>query len=142
MIALSDEERVVATPGKLNNKQALAAVIFVSLAVLLATLVPIIESAWVSSLSILAIYLYALEAVSVEVAAISILVLLGLTTLFAPLMGLEQGLVDNRDLFDGFASNAVMPVIAVIITVAGLYKSGIITMLFLVGTILMMNLVF
>ncbi|WP_419613365.1 SLC13 family permease, partial [Thiolapillus sp.] len=52
-------------------------------------------------------------------------VLLGLTTLFAPLMGLEQGLVDNKHLFDGFSSNAVMSIIAVMIIGAGLDKTSI-----------------
>ena len=42
------------------------------------------------------------EVVEVDVAAITIMVLLGLTSLLAPLMGLQQGLVDNRHLFDGF----------------------------------------
>jgi len=125
MIALADEERIVAAPGKLNTKQMIAAAIFFSLAVLLATVVPNIEIAWVTGILILTIYLFAFEIVSVDVAAVSIMVLLGLTTLFAPLMGLEQGLVDNKHLFDGFASNAVMSIIAVMIIGAGLDKTGI-----------------
>jgi len=40
-------------------------------------------------------------------------------------MGLEQGLVDNRHLFDGFSSNAVISIIAVMIIGAGLDKTGI-----------------
>ena len=40
------------------------------------------------------------------------MVLLGLTTLFAPIMGLSQGLVNTNHLFDGFSSNAVMSIIA------------------------------
>ncbi|MGD8619143.1 MAG: SLC13 family permease, partial [Gammaproteobacteria bacterium] len=38
---------------------------------------------------------------------------------------LEQGLVDTRHLFDGFSSNAVMSIIAVMIIGAGLDKTGI-----------------
>ena len=125
MIALADEERIVAAPGKLDTKQMIAAAIFFSLAVWLATVVPSIEIAWVTGILILTIYLFAFEIVSVDVAAVSIMVLLGLTTLFAPLMGLEQGLVDNKHLFDGFASNAVMSIIAVMIIGAGLDKTGI-----------------
>jgi di/tricarboxylate transporter len=52
------------------------------------------------------------------------MVLLGLSSLLAPAMGLEQGLVDTEHLFDGFASNAVMSIIAVMIIGAGLDKTG------------------
>ena len=125
MIALADEENVVAAPGKLNVKQIIAAAVFFSLAVLLATVVPSPEIAWVTAILMLTIYLFIFEIVSVDVAAISIMVLLGLTSLLAPLMGLEKGLVDNRHLFDGFSSNAVMSIIAVMIIGAGLDKTGI-----------------
>ena len=64
------------------------------------------------------------EIVDIDVAAISIMVLLGLSTLFAPYMGLEKGLVDSHHLFDGFSSNAVMSIIAVMIIGAGLDKTG------------------
>ncbi len=89
--------------------------------------VPTIEIAWVSIILILTIYLFAFEVVSVDVAAITVMVLLGLTTLLAPYMGLEQGLVDNKHLFDGFSSNAVISIIAVMIIGAGLDKTGIMT---------------
>ncbi|WP_295299642.1 SLC13 family permease [Thiolapillus sp.] len=69
--------------------------------------------------------LFIFEVVGVDVAATTVMVLLGLTTLFAPLMGLEQGLVDNKHLFDGFSSNAVMSIIAVMIIGAGLDKTSI-----------------
>jgi di/tricarboxylate transporter len=69
-------------------------------------------------------YLFSFEIVSVDETAISIMVLLGLTTLLAPIMGLEQGLVSTDHLFDGFASNAVMSIIAVMIIGAGLDKTG------------------
>jgi len=42
-------------------------------------------------------------------------------------MGLEKGLVDPNHLFDGFSSNAVMSIIAVMIIGAGLDKTGIMT---------------
>ena len=83
MMALADKERGVATPGKLNIEQALAAAVFLGPAALLATVVPTFEIARVSGLLILAICLFALEVVSVEVAAISTSIL----------MGLEQGRV-------------------------------------------------
>ncbi|MDT8403016.1 SLC13 family permease [Sulfuriflexus sp.] len=88
-------------------------------------IVPSIEIAWVSAILILTIYLFVFEVVPVDVAAVSIMVLLGLTTLFAPIMGLEQGLVDTANLFDGFASNAVISIIAVMIIGAGLDRTGI-----------------
>jgi di/tricarboxylate transporter len=125
MIALADEESVVAVTGKFNIRQIIAALIFTGLALLLATVVPSVQIAWVTGILALTIYLFAFEVVGVDVAAVSIMVLLGLTSLLAPIMGLEQGLVDNKHLFDGFASNAVMSIIAVMIIGAGLDKTGI-----------------
>jgi di/tricarboxylate transporter len=125
MIALADEEKTVASPPKCTLKQFIAAAIFLGAALLLATVVPSIEIAWVTGLLMLTIYLFAFEIVGVDVAAVSVMVLLGLTTLLAPWMGLETGLVDNKHLFDGFASNAVLSIIAVMIIGAGLDKTGI-----------------
>jgi len=87
--------------------------------------VPSVEVAWVSGLLILTIYAFSFEIVSVDVAAITIMVILGLTSLLAPVMGLEQGLVSTEHLFDGFSSNAVMSIIAVMIIGAGLDKTGV-----------------
>ena len=125
MNKLADEEKTIAKPGIVNKKQIIAAVIFAALALYLASVVPTIQIAWVSAILVLTIYLFAFEIVGVDVAAISIMVILGLTSLLAPFMGLEQGLVDNRHLFDGFSSNAVMSIIAVMIIGAGLDKTGI-----------------
>ena len=123
MIALADEEKTVAAQPKLTPKQLIAAAIFMVVALLLSTVVPSIEIAWVTGILILTIYLFAFEVVGVDVAAASIMVLLGLTSLPAPIMGLEAGLVDNKHLFDGFASNAVISIIAVMIIGAGLDKN-------------------
>lgn len=106
------------------TKSLIAALVFALVAVWLAGVVPTVEIAWVCAILLLTIYLFAFEVVGVDVAAISIMVLLGLTELFAPLMGLEQGLVSNSHLFDGFSSNAVMSIIAVMIIGAGLDKTG------------------
>lgn len=125
MNKLADEEQTIATPGIINKKQLIAAVIFAALAAFLASVVPTIEIAWVSAILVLTIYLFSFEIVGVDVAAATVMVILGLTTLLAPYMGLEQGLVDNKHLFDGFASNAVMSIIAVMIIGAGLDKTGI-----------------
>ena len=125
MIALADEEQTIIPTGKLSVRQLVAAGVFLALAVWLATIVPSVEIAWVTCILVLTIYLFAFEIVSVDVAAISIMVLLGLTSLLAPVMGLEQGLVDNKHLFDGFSSNAVMSIIAVMVIGAGLDKTGI-----------------
>jgi di/tricarboxylate transporter len=125
VIALADEDKTIPRTGRLSLRQLVAAGVFLALALWLATVVPSIEIAWVTSILVLTIYLFAFEIVSVDVAAVSVMVLLGLTSLLAPLMGLEQGLVDNTHLFDGFASNAVMSIIAVMIIGAGLDKTGI-----------------
>ena len=125
MNKLADEEQTITNPGIISRKQIIAAVIFTALALFLASVVPTVEIAWVSTILVLTIYLFAFEIVGVDVAAATVMVLLGLTTLLAPFMGLEQGLVDNRHLFDGFSSNAVMSIIAVMIIGAGLDKTGI-----------------
>jgi len=108
-----------------SAKQLIAGALFAALALYLSTVVPSIEVAWVTGFLMLTIYLFAFEIVGVDVAAATIMVLLGLTSLFAPAMGLSQGLVDNKHLFDGFASNAVMSIIAVMIIGAGLDKTGV-----------------
>ncbi len=106
-------------------KRLIAAALFALLAVYLAFVVPSVEIAWVSAILLLTIFLFAFEVVDVDVAAISIMVLLGLTTLLAPMMGLDKGLVPTSELFNGFASNAVVSIIAVMIIGAGLDKTGI-----------------
>ena len=111
------------TPNPVKKK-IIAGVIFTIIAAFLASSVPTIEVAWVTAVLLLTIYLFAFEIVDVDVAAICIMVLLGLTSLFYPLMGLEQGLVDSSQIFNGFASNAVMSIIAVMIIGAGLDKTG------------------
>jgi di/tricarboxylate transporter len=121
----ADEDRTITQPGIISWKQIIGAIVFAAIAVFLSTVVPSIEIAWVSAVLMLTIYLFAFEVVGVDVAAVSIMVILGLTTLLAPFMGLEQGLVDNTHLFDGFASNAVMSIIAVMIIGAGLDRTGI-----------------
>ncbi len=66
------------------------------------------------------ILLFVTEVVRVDVAAIVILVTLGL---LASVPGLEN-LGEPRQLFEGFASNAVISIIAVMIIGAGLDKTG------------------
>ena len=112
------------TAVKLPVKQLVSAVIFLILALLIGQVVPSIEIAWVSAILLLTIWLFAFEIVGVDVAAATVMVLLGLTGLLAPVMGLEQGLVSNNDLFNGFSSNAVISIIAVMIIGAGLDKTG------------------
>lgn len=106
-------------------KPLIAAAIFVAVGIYLATIAPSIQVAWVLAILLLTIYLFAFEIVGVDVTAVSIMVLLGLTDLAAPVMGLEQGLVDSSKLFTGFSSNAVISIIAVMIIGAGLDKTGI-----------------
>jgi di/tricarboxylate transporter len=106
-------------------KRLIAAGIFVLVGLYLASVVPSIEIAWVTAVLLLTIFLFAFEIVEVDVAAVTIMVILGLTSLLAPIMGLEKGLVDTKLLFNGFASNAVISIIAVMIIGAGLDKTGI-----------------
>ncbi len=127
MTTLADEERVVRRRGGLTRRQWIAAGVFLAVALALSRVVPTVEIAWVTAILLLTIYLFAFEVVGVDVAAASIMVLLGLTSLLAPAMGLEQGLVDTRQLFDGFASNAVISIIAVMIIGAGLDRTGLMT---------------
>ena len=109
---------------KLRSTKWIAGIIFAAFAWYITGLTPTIEIAWVTGLLIFTIYLFIFEIVTVDEAAITIMVLLGLSSLWAPSMGLEQGLVDTQHLFDGFASNAVMSIIAVMMIGAGLDKTG------------------
>ncbi len=104
--------------------RAIGAVCFLLAGLALATIVPTVEIAWVTAFLLLVVFLFAFEVVGVDVAAISVMVLLGLTSLLAPLMGLTEGLVPINHLFDGFASNAVISIIAVMIIGASLDKTG------------------
>ena len=65
-----------------------------------------------------AIYLFVFEIVRVDVAAILIMLVLGLTNIVPP-----------DHLFDGFASNAVISIIAVMVLGAGLDRTGLMTLL-------------
>ncbi|MCU7846504.1 MAG: SLC13 family permease [Candidatus Thiodiazotropha sp. (ex Lucinoma kastoroae)] len=110
---------------KFPLKQLIASAVFLTGGLLLANVSPTTEIAWVGAILMLTIYLFTFEVVGVDVAAASVMVLLGLSSLLAPFMGLEQGLVDNKHLFDGFSSNAVISIIAVMIIGAGLDRTGI-----------------
>lgn len=70
---------------------------------------------------ILTIILFVFELIRVDLVALAILVLLGLTTLIP---GLES-IADADTLFSGFSSNAVMSIIAVMIIGAGLDRTGV-----------------
>ncbi len=67
------------------------------------------------------IYLFVSERVRVDVAAILVMVILGLSTMIPSL----EPVVSTRELFIGFSSNAVLSIIAVMIIGAGLDKTGI-----------------
>lgn len=69
----------------------------------------------------LTVFLFVSEFVRVDVAALTALVLLGLSSLIPG----YPGLVPLDKIFDGFSSNAVMAIIAVMIIGAGLDKTGI-----------------
>ncbi|VFM98396.1 MAG: Di- and tricarboxylate transporter [Candidatus Kentron sp. G] len=107
------------------KKRLVAAAIFLAFGLFLNIYTPTLEVSWVVAILLLTIYLFAFEIVSVDVAAISIMVLLGLTYLLGPMVGLPGPLVDPMHLFNGFASNAVLSIIAVMIIGAGLDKTGV-----------------
>jgi len=69
----------------------------------------------------LTIYLFVSEIVRVDVAAVLVLVLLGLISMIPGL----ANVADPNELFVGFASNAVISIIAVMIIGAGLDKTGV-----------------
>jgi len=106
-------------------RRAIAALLFAAAGVALFSLAPTVEVGWVCLVLLFTVYLFVFEVVSVDVAAISVMVLLGLTSPLADIMGLEAGLVDNQKLFAGFGSNAVISIIAVMILGAGLDKTGV-----------------
>jgi len=109
-----------------QRKKWIAGVVFLLIALFIGhQYAPTIEIAWVSAFLLFTIYLFAFEVIGVDVAAALVMVLLGLSSLLAPMMGLQAGLVDNTQLFNGFASNAVISIIAVMIIGAGLDKTGI-----------------
>ncbi len=68
----------------------------------------------------LTVFLFVSEIVRIDVAALLILVILGT---LASIPGIE--LLDVRHLFDGFASNAVVSIIAVMIIGSGLDRTGV-----------------
>ncbi|OUS04839.1 SLC13 family permease [Rhodobacterales bacterium 52_120_T64] len=67
------------------------------------------------------IFLFVSEIIRIDLAALLVLVLIGILSYFP---GLDR-LADVNHLFDGFASNAVISIIAVMIVGAGLDKTGI-----------------
>ena len=101
------------------------ATVFVIIALSLSGAFPSREIAWITAILLLTIYLFVFEIVAVDVAAVSIMVLLGLLSLIGPLAGIDQPFVPVQHLFDGFASNAVISIIAVMIIGAGLDKTGV-----------------
>jgi di/tricarboxylate transporter len=80
-----------------------------------------IEMIWVLSILAFTIYLFVSEVVRVDIAAIIIMIFLGLTSVIPGV----PTLIDSTQLFDGFGSNAVISIIAVIIIGAGLDKTGV-----------------
>ena len=89
------------------------------------TIVLTAEMVAVMAILALTIFLFAFEIVRVDVAAVAIMVLLGLTSMLPD----YSGLVPIGNLFDGFSSNAVISIIAVMIIGAGLDKTGIMSQL-------------
>jgi len=109
---------------KLPPKTLSAAFVFLLVGGWMATVVPSPEIAVVMGILLLTVFLFAFEVVGVDVAAVTIMVLLGLLSSFNQTLGLAQPLVPIAELFSGFSSNAVMSIVAVMIIGAGLDKTG------------------
>jgi di/tricarboxylate transporter len=109
---------------KLPTKSLVAALVFLLFGAWVASVVPSPEIAVVMGILLLTVYLFAFEVVGVDVAAVTVMVLLGLLSSFNDLLGLAGPLVPTSELFRGFSSNAVMSIIAVMIIGAGLDKTG------------------
>ncbi len=105
-------------------KTVVAAFIFILIGMSAFIFGPNREIAIVLNLLLLTIFLFAFEVVGVDVAAISIMVLLGLLSHFSDWVGLPKPLIEGRELFRGFSGNAVISIIAVMIVGAGLDKTG------------------
>lgn len=114
------------TAKKILLKRVIGALAFLIIGYKLTGAVPSAEIAWVSGILLLTIFLFVFEIVEVDVAAVCIMVLLGLMSFAGPLLfGLEHPFVSTQHLFDGFASNAVISIIAVMIIGKGLDKTGV-----------------
>jgi len=85
------------------------------------TIVFTVEMAVVLGLLGFTVFLFVSEVIRIDLAALLVLVIVGILS-YAP--GLEN-LADVNHLFDGFASNAVISIIAVMIVGAGLDRTGI-----------------
>jgi di/tricarboxylate transporter len=102
----------------------IAAAVFALVGAAAFAFAPSREIAVVLNLLLLTVFMFAFEVVGVDVAAVTIMVMLGLISHFGGLISLPQPLVSGRDLFGGFSSNAVISIIAVMIIGAGLDKTG------------------
>ncbi|MDD9884746.1 MAG: SLC13 family permease [Gammaproteobacteria bacterium] len=84
-----------------------------------------VEMVGVLALLAFTIYLFAFEVVRVDVAAIAVMVVIGLTSVIPG----YAGLVQPEQLFSGYSSNAVISIIAIMIIGAGLDRTGIMSQL-------------
>ncbi|MGB1238289.1 MAG: SLC13 family permease [Pseudomonadales bacterium] len=125
-LPLDDEQREAPLEQKfpLDLKKTLSGTVFLALAISISFVVPSTEIAWVVAVLLMTVYLFAFEVVRIDIAAIAVMVALGLSSILAPYLGLQAGLVNPEQLFVGFSSNAVISIIAVMIIGAGLDKTG------------------
>lgn len=107
-------------PRRLDPVLLIAAPLFLLLGAAAAAVAPTLEILVVLLLLTLTVFLFVFEVVEVDVASIGILVLIGLISAFSDYLGLAAPLVQEGELFAGFASNAVVSIIAVMIIGAGL----------------------
>jgi di/tricarboxylate transporter len=109
---------------KSKTKTLVAAAAFVLVGAAAFAFAPSREIAVVLNILLLTVFLFAFEVVGVDVAAVTVMVLLGLISHFGTALGLPKTLVPSSELFRGFSSNAVVSIIAVMIIGASLDKTG------------------
>ncbi len=109
---------------KFPLKTLIGGIIFTSIGIAVGMIAPTTEIALMIAILLLTVFLFAFEIVGVDVAAVSIMVLLGLISSFSDKLGLAKPLVPITELFRGYSSNAVISIIAVMIIGAGLDKTG------------------
>lgn len=74
---------------RIAAKPLIAAIVFSLLGFAASQVAPTVQVAWVTAFLFLTIYLFAFEVLEVDVVAVTVMVLLGLSSLLAPLMGLQ-----------------------------------------------------
>jgi len=126
MTSMGDEDRMAAS-GSMTRKQWIAAGVFALAALYLAAVVPTVEIAWVSAILLFTIYLFAFEVVGVDPPVYALTVAIATSNSFLIPTHQVNALIMGPG---GYRVPDFMK------------AGGVMTVLFLVVMIVMMNLVF